>query len=272
MSPRTGLHWPEYLMEGLGLGLFMISACAFGALLGHPGSPVVRALPSALARRALMGLAMGSTAVALIHSPWGRRSGAHLNPAVSLAFWRLGRAPGRDAAGYALGHFAGAAAGVLLMSAVLGPALAHPAVRYVVTVPGPGGPAPAFAAEAAISFVLMLTVLLVMNSPRLERRTPLFAGALVALWILVEAPISGMSMNPARTLGSAIAARDGTALWLYFLAPPLGMLGAAEIYLRWHGERRLFCAKLLHPAGVKCIFCEAAGREPSAGHEHSVPA
>src|SRR5262249_54502831 len=59
-------HWPEYLAEAAGLGLFMVSACAFGTLLGHPDSPVVRMLPDPVARRVLMGLAMGLTAVGLI--------------------------------------------------------------------------------------------------------------------------------------------------------------------------------------------------------------
>ena len=95
-------HWPEYLGEAGGLGLFMASACLFGAFLFHPGSPAARAISDGLARRLLMGLAMGLTAVGLIYSPWGRRSGAHLNPAVTLTFWRLGKIAGPDAIWYAL--------------------------------------------------------------------------------------------------------------------------------------------------------------------------
>ena len=75
------------------------------------------------------------------------------------------------------------------------------------------------------------------------------AGALVAVYIFVEAPISGTSMNPARSLASAMGAGFG-ALWIYFLAPPLGMLAAAIVY-----GRRAGCAKLDHARGVPCIFC-----------------
>jgi len=82
-------HWPEYLMEAGELALFMISACLFVVLLEHPASPVHRAIPSQMLRRVLMGLAMGSTAVAIIFSPLGKRSGAHFNPAVTFSFWRL---------------------------------------------------------------------------------------------------------------------------------------------------------------------------------------
>ncbi len=200
-------HWPEYLAEALGLGLFMISACVFGTLLGHPGSPVARAIPDGLPRRLLMGLAMGSTAVALIYSPWGRRSGAHLNPATTLTFWRLDKVAGPDAAWYVLAQALGGVAGVLAAALVVGPAF-----------------------------------------------TGIFAGALVATYIAFESPVSGMSMNPARSLASALPAGAWDVLWIYFLAPPIGMLLAAELYVRRHGLARVFCAKLHHDGESRCIF------------------
>jgi aquaporin Z len=134
--------------------------------------------------------------------------------------------------------------------------VAHPDVRYAVTVPGPGGATVAFAAELAISFVLMSMVLLVSNTPRLARYTGLFAGALVATYISFEAPLSGMSMNPARTLGSALPAGNWTALWVYFTAPPAGMLLAAQVYLAARGARAVSCAKLHHQNNKRCIFCQ----------------
>jgi aquaporin Z len=245
-------------MEALGLGLFMVSACGFGTLLEHPGSPVRAAIPDPLARRALMGLAMGATAVALIYSPWGQRSGAHLNPSVTWTFWRLGRVGTPDAIGYTAAQLGGGTLGVALMGALLGPALADPAVRFVVTRPGEPGVAAAFLAETAISFGLMSVVLQTSGRPRLMRYTGLFAGSLVALWIVVEAPLSGMSMNPARTFGSSLAARDWTAWWLYVVAPPLGMVAAAEVY-RLAGRARHGCAKLHHPTHVRCHFCGQGG-------------
>src|SRR5215204_3026380 len=89
-------HWPEYLSEAAGLGAFMVSACAFAALLFHPSSPVVRGLESEAVRRVLRGVAMGLTNVLLVYSPWGMRSGAHNNPAVTLSFYRLGKVKGAD--------------------------------------------------------------------------------------------------------------------------------------------------------------------------------
>jgi aquaporin Z len=102
----------------------------------------------------------------------------------------------------------------------------------------------------------MSVILRVSNTPRLARYTGLFAGALVATYITIENPLSGMSMNPARTFGSAVNARDWTALWIYFTAPPLGMLAAAEVYVRTRGWRAVFCAKLHHQNDKRCIFCE----------------
>ena len=272
-------NWSHYLMEGLGLALFMLSAACFTTLIEHPASPVRTGLPDPTLRRVVMGVAMGLTAVGLIYSPWGRRSGAHLNPSVTLAFLRLGRVAPWDGAFYVLAQAAGGIAGMGVAASALGPKLADPAVHYVVTEPGPWGVLPAFGAEAAISFVLMLTVLNVSSAPRLTHLTGVFAGALVALWISIEAPVSGMSMNPARSLASAVIAHRGRSLWLYFVAPSLGMLAATELFqrawLRAHPadgrqvEHRLSCAKLHHPQGVRCIFCEHRARRDPLARSHS---
>lgn len=243
-------------MEAAGLGLFMISACVFVILLEYPASPAHQAIASAFVRRVLMGLAMGLTAIGIVYSPWGKQSGAHLNPSFTLAFLRLGKIDPRDALFYILAQFTGGLAGVLLMAALFRRLVAHPDVHYAVTVPGPAGAAVAFAAELAISFVLMSMVLLVSNTPRLARYTGLFAGALVATYISFEAPLSGMSMNPARTLGSALPAGSWTALWVYFSAPPAGMLLAAQVYLAARGAGAVSCAKLHHQNGKRCIFCQ----------------
>jgi aquaporin Z len=244
-------------MEAACLGGFMVSACLFGALLGYPGSPLNHLVPDGIGRRALMGLAMGATAVALIFSPWGQQSGAHMNPSVTLTFLRLGKVRPWDALFYVLAQFAGGLAGVLVARAFLGQVLAHPAVNYVVTVPGAWGPGVAFASELVIAFLMMTTVLVVSNGP-LARWTGLFAGALVFAYITFEAPLSGMSLNPARTLGSALPAMTWTALWVYFTAPLLGMLGAAEAYVAARSAASVHCAKLHHQNARRCIFCQDA--------------
>lgn len=241
-------------MEAFGLGIFMLSACVFGTILEHPASSIRQAIANPFLRLGLMGLAMGVTAVGFIYSPWGKQSGAHINPSVTLAFFRLGKIEPWDAGFYIAAHFVGALSGVLIAAAVVGNLLADPPVNYVVTVPGSSGVAVAFLAEFGISFILMFVVLIATNTQVLSRFTGLFAGILVAVYISLEAPFSGMSMNPARTFGSALPAHIWTSIWVYFTAPPLGMLAAAALYLRLKGSGGVICAKLHHHNAKRCIF------------------
>ena len=247
-------HWPEYLMESAELTLFMISACVVTTVLEHPASPLNGILPSPFTRRLITGLAMGLTLLALIHSKWGKRSGAHMNPAFTLMFLRLGKVEAWDAMFYAVSQFVGGVAGVLISLLLLGPWLAHPKVNFAATQPGMRGIVVAFAAELLISFVLALTVLVVSNHSKLSRFTPYFAASLVAAYITFEAPFSGMSMNPARTFGSAFPAHMFHALWIYLTAPPLAMLLAAELYVRAGSARSVYCAKFHHANNQRCIF------------------
>ena len=191
--------------------------------------------------------------MALIYSPWGKQSGAHFNPAVTLTFYRLGKIKTWDAIFYISAQFLGGAAGVLATLDVLWDFVRDPSVNYVVTVPGKAGVTVAFLAELAISFGLMLTVLKVMNTDGVARFTGWAAGILVAFYITVEAPFSGMSMNPARSFGSAFPADLWTAWWIYFTAPPIGMLLAAELYRRFSAGP-VICAKLHHQNDKRCIF------------------
>jgi aquaporin Z len=270
-------HWPEYLSEAWGLAFFMVSACGFGVLLFHPTSPLVALIPDPFVRRGLMGVAMALTALVNVHSPWGRRSGCHLNPAVTLTFMRLGKVDPADAAWYVVAQFTGGIGGAALAALALSMWLEHPDVNYVATVPGPGGPLLAFAAELAISFGLMLTVLAFTSRAHLARFTGLAVALLIALYITFESPLSGMSMNPARTVGSAVLAWTWDGLWLYFAAPVLGMLLAAAFLTR--GTRlRATCAKLDHDTTVPCIFCRfharrgpgtPRGASSFSGHDHA---
>jgi aquaporin Z len=132
--------------------------------------------------------------------------------------------------------------------------VAHQSVNYAVTLPGANGPIVALCAEIIISFILMSVVLTVSNTRRLARWTGMFAGALVATYITIESPISGMSMNPARTFSSAVGAQVWMSLWIYFVAPPIGMLLAAEVYQRFNTGRAVACAKLHHHNNHRCIF------------------
>ncbi len=220
-------HYPLYLAEAAELGAFMLSACFFTVLLFNPASTPIQ---NPWFARACMGTAMGLTAIAIIKSPLGRASGAHFNPAITLTFLRLGKIGAWDALFYIASQFLGGIAGVAFAGLLLGPRLA--AVHYAVTVPGLGGTPAALVAEIFMAALLMAVVLYTSSRPRLARYTTWFVGLLISLYILFLAPVSGFSINPARTLASALFAHTYTALWIYFTAPPLGMLLSAELFLQ----------------------------------------
>jgi aquaporin Z len=254
-AQRLQRHWPEYVLEALGLALFMLSAAGFAILIEHPDSHVRAAVTDALSRRLLMGTAMGLTAMTLIYSPLGARSGAHLNPATTMTFLRLGRMHVVDAAAYVVAQFVGGVVGIAFAAVLLVPWIDAPSVRYVATVPGEmWGVTAAFVAEAVITFVLMTVILHVSNHARWSHYTGVCAGLLVAAYITIEAPISGMSMNPARSFGPALLSGAVAPLWIYFVAPAMGMLSAAELFVRTRGLGAVFCAKLHHHTTARCIF------------------
>jgi aquaporin Z len=236
------------------VAIFVVAAGAATVLLEAPGSPLRSMVPDPRTRLFLMGLAMGTTVVALVYSPLGARSGGHFNPAVTIAFFRLGKVRSADAAAYVLAQFAGGILGTLGAVVLLGAAFREPPVRAVATVPGATGAIAAFAAEAAMTFVLMSIVLAASNHRRLSPWTGVLAAALVAAYITVEAPISGMSLNPARSFGPAIVAGTLDSFWIYLLAPPLGMLAAAELFVRRRGLEAVLCAKLFHGTAAPCVF------------------
>jgi aquaporin Z len=254
-SPRQ-LHWVHYAIEAWGLGTFMIVAGSVAVALAVVPPPLAHWLSThALAGRAIFGAAMGLTAISIVYSPWGARSGAHLNPAVTLTFAFLGKLRPHDAIGYALAQFTGGVLGFSLVALLAGPLLLGPPSYAIVTKPGPLGIGAAFAGETTIAFIMMSVVLAFSNArPRVARFTGIAAGILVALFITFEAPLSGMSLNPARTFASGLIGHDFTAIWLYFIAPPLGMLLAALAFVSIRSKRAVLCGRLNHTGPYACIF------------------
>jgi len=247
-------HCPEYLMEAALLGLFMISASVFTVIFEYPHSPFHQAIANADLRRFLIGVAMGSTAIALIYSPWGKQSGAHMNPAVTLTFYRLGKVKRQDTIFYILFQCLGGLVGVYLVVLILRSRFTQPPIHYIVTIPGSLGWIAAALGELAIAFIMMFTVLLTSNHKTLSRYTGIFAGCLVMLYVFLAAPLSGFGMNPARSFASAFPAQIWTAFPLYIFAPLTGMFAAAELYQLLFGQRAVKCAKLNHHTHKRCIF------------------
>ena len=253
---RSGTReWQEYLIEAWALGCFMVAVGSVVTLLEASSSPLHRFIPNADVRRVIMAAAMGATAAALIYSPWGKRSGAHMNPAVTLAFLRLGKITPRHALGYTLAQVTGGILGVYLVWTVCGELFSTPPVSFVTTVPGGRGVIIAFFAELAMSALLMLAILESAARPRLARYTGIFAGILVFVFISLEAPFSGTSINPARSLASAVPAHQWTSFWIYIVAPLIGMQWAAALFVAKHAVEEVPCAKLCHSSTQRCIHC-----------------
>jgi aquaporin Z len=277
LSPSAGpidaikVHWLEYLMEGAELGLFMLAACVFGTLLFYVNSPLLHYVPSSFARLVLMGFCMGLTAIVIILSPMGRRSGAHFNPVVSITFFCLGKMHWLDAVFYVAAQFVGGVAGVFIARLLIGVPLGAPSVRYVATIPGHYGTAAAFAAECFMGLLTMTVVLQSANRPKLSRYTWLLVGLLVMFYVIAFSPISGFSLNPARTVSSAIFAGIWTALWLYLSAPLLGMLIAAVGYVMTSSRESVYCAKIYHDLHSTCPF-RCRFRELMQAEERASPA
>ncbi len=261
----TAFHknWQIYLIEAWALGTFMISASLFVIIIEHPSSPIRHLVEAAILRRFLIGLAMGLTAVILIYSQWGKRSGAHMNPAVTLTFLTLNRISKEDAFWYILFQFIGGVCGILLFRWVLFNYISNPSVNYLVTAPGHQGIGVALGMEFIISFTIILTVLFSSNSSRLAAYTGYFVAVLLMLFITFEAPFSGMSMNPARSLSSALIANEWKGWWLYFIGPVFGMLSGSYLYRAWfRSKHQGDCTTMnMHLSGYKydCVTYEVLG-------------
>src|SRR5438876_1982586 len=242
-----------YLSELAGTAIMMAIGVGAIVLFWAPGSPVPRIDPERL-RLLATGLIFAGGATLVVYSPLGKLSGAHLNPAVTCAFWRLGRISSRDAVAYAIAQTIGAVAGVAVVRLIAGDL--GSAVGLGMTRPGMGvSPLEACVFEIAITFALMFLILTFLNRPTLAPRTGIAAGSLVALLVMLEAPFTGTSLNPARSLAPALLMQRLDGVWIYLAAPPIGALLAAAAWRgRWGARQALICAKLYHGGASPCQF------------------
>lgn len=235
-------NWVHYLQEAAGLFLFMISACLFGALLESERSSWHIAIPDGFLRTVLMGILMGATALFIFYSRFTSPSGSHINPAVTITFWRLGKSCHWDTLFFILFQITGGTLAVYCMQIVLGQMLTDAPVNSVATVPGKYGVIAAAITECIIAFITMSIVLIMSAYEQLKKYTRIVASILVCCWVILAGPVSGFGMNPARSFASALASGTWTAWWIYLFAPLAGMLLAAENFLlvqRIHSTRKI---------------------------------
>jgi aquaporin Z len=248
------VHWREYLMEATEMGALMFAICFFATSLYSSASPLAAlALPN-LARPFLMGAAVALATFLIIRSPFGRRTGAHFNPAITLTYFFLGRVHRWDALFYMAFQFVGSLLGVFFARQLLGDSLSSVPVCYAVTTPGTYGSVGALGAEFLLSALLMGIVLFSTNHKTLVRFSPVFVSLITIFYYGLCSSLSGISVNPARSFSSAFFAQIWQGIWVYFAAPGLGMLAAASLYARFGGRDRIYCAKVFHDTESICPF------------------
>lgn len=258
-------HLPEYFAEFLGTAIMMTIGIGAVTVMFAAATPLRTWIPSDDVRRLITGIIFAGGATAVVLSPLGQRSGGHLNPAVTFGFWWKGQVQTRDALAYAAAQIAGATVGVFAV-AMIGGAYAQ-SVQLGITLPGEGYSAlTAFIAEIVITFLLVALILFCVNKQRFATKTPYLAGALVAFLVFVEAPISGTSLNPARSFAPSLLTNTYTDQWLYWLGPPVGAVLAVLLFVQLVAKKdRGGCAKLFHTERYRCIFLDCAYRVVKAG-------
>jgi glycerol uptake facilitator protein/aquaporin Z len=193
-------------------------------------SPLSRAIPDIHGQLLVVGLTVGLLVGTLIASKPGRACGGHMNPAITLAMWRMGAFPGRAVLPYAAAQLTGSLLGVLIARGVWGESLASRSIEYAALRPGPGWSAGAlFAVEGASMGVIILVVGFCLSVRRLTRAMPWLVGGLVGGAIAGLGTFTGGSDNPARQFGPAIFAGRFEFLATYLLAPLVGATLAASL-------------------------------------------
>jgi aquaporin Z len=238
-------HPRLYGAELVGTALLVSAGVSVVIAMFGQGTPMEMLIPNEGARRLLTGFLFGLVGAIITVSPVGRISGAHLNPAVTLAFLAEGKLARRDAVGYVVAQLLGGLVSIAPLRA-WGPM--GRSVRYGATIPlrgmSVGWP---LLGEVGVTCALVALIFVMASHRRTRRFTPWSIAPLFGLMVWLEAPLSGTSANPARSLGPAILAGDVSDLWLYFVGPAAGaLLAVALLRARIVGIHRPPAARVAH--------------------------
>lgn len=218
------LPWALFASELAGTAILVLAGLSLVIVMFGDGSPMPRLVPSDGLRRLITGFLFGTVGGSIAVSPVGKVSGAHINPAVTFGFRLMGKLDTRVALGYVVAQLAGAVIGAV-------PLLAWGAtgrsVAFGATLPGAGyGTRTVVLGEAITTFALIAGLCVFLGIRELRRFTPALMPFLYAVMVFVEAPISGTSTNPARTLGPAVISGQWQGWWIYWLGPAIGTVAA----------------------------------------------
>lgn len=249
-------HWPEFVAEFVGTAFLLVCVLTAVSWLFSSASPIPRVVPSLGWRLLITGALLGGAGGLVAVTPFGRLSGAHLNPALSLGFTLLGKMRPADLAGYAIAQCGGAITGAWIGATLWGP-LAQ-SVHDAANVPGIGvSPPLALLGEIVATFLLVESILVLVSHQATMRWTPLLATFVVMVLVWGDGRLSGAGMNPARSLGPAVVASFWQRYWLYVIGPLLGATLAAMVH-RLVLPFEAKTAKVFHDRRYRSIFSAPA--------------
>jgi aquaporin Z len=244
-NEKRPMPWTLFFSELVGTALLLAVGLSAVILDFGTGSPIAQVIPSSGLRRLVTGFLFGTTGGLIALSPVGKESGAHINPVVTLAFWLMGKMRGSHAVGYILAQLAGAVLGAVPLLAW---GQVGRSINFGATQPGSGyGPWLAMLGETATTFALIGGLFFFLRHPHIRNFTPAIFPFLYATMVFLEAPISGTSTNPARSLGPAVISGAWRDWWVYWLGPLVGtLIGVAVYKFSWLRELEIEVAKLYH--------------------------
>ncbi len=240
--PAEVLPWRPFVSEAIGTALLVLVGLSLVIFMFGTGSPMPAAVPNEGLRRLITGFLFGTTGALIALSPVGKISGAHINPAVTLGFRFMQKISTRVALGYILAQCVG---GIIGCIPLLAWGSIGRSVMFGATIPGQGwSEFSAFVGEVVTTFVMVALLTVFLAFRRIRSFTPAIFPPLYSLMVFLEAPISGTSTNPARSLGPAVVSGLWNGWWIYWVGPLVGMTLAlvACSFL----ARRIEVAKLYH--------------------------
>jgi aquaporin Z len=236
------LPWRLFCSELVGTALLLLVGLSLVILMFGTGTPVARLIPSEVLRRMITGFLFGTTGACIALSPIGKESGAHINPAVTLAFRLMGKLDLQTTLGYIAAQLTGAVVGSLplLIWGAMGKS-----VDFGATSPGPGTPlSAALLGEAITTFTMIALLTVFLAFRKIRPFTPAIFPFLYAVMVPLEAPLSGTSTNPARSFGPAVISGQWQGWCIYWIGPLVGMLLAVLACSML--AKRIEVAKLYH--------------------------
>lgn len=236
------IPWELFVYELIGTALLVLVGLSLVILMFGTGSPVAHLIPSEGPRRLITGFLFGTTGALIALSPVGKVSGAHINPIVTLAFRLMGKLDVQTTIGYIVAQLIGAIVGSspLLLWGAMGKSVA-----FGATLPGPGYTfSTVCLGEVITTFTMVALLCVFLGFRKLRLFTPALFPPLYAIMVWAEAPISGTSTNPARSLGPAIVSGQWEGWWIYWVGPLIGSIAACLVcsFL----ARRITVAKLYY--------------------------